>query len=145
MSSLVLDEAGGSDDVVEQLVESGAAEVLVGEGLLEHLGEDGDLVEATLSDGHEEHVAAGTSEERSIGDPVLRERRLNRRVPDVDEVSPLGVTAISSNEVEQVVLEVVDVIVKVGRPGGVVVAVGADHSGHGEDRGNENDEFQFLK
>ena len=144
MRSLGLDEARGSDDLIEERIEGAAPrQSLVGERLLEHLGADGDLVETTLREGHEDHVAAGTTEERSIGHPVLLKVGLDVRVPEGDVLGPLAVATVRANVVEEVVLEVVDVIVEVRAPGGVLV--GADQGGHGENRGDEHVEFHFFK
>ena len=142
MRRSALDETGGSDNLIEDTVESLAAtECLVGESILQTLGEDGDLVETTLGNGNEDEVAAGATKENSVLSPVVLEEGLDGGVPGSDERLPVGVATVLTDIVECVVLEVVDNVVEVRSPGGVVRGTG--EGDHGEKRGDEKSEFHF--
>ena len=138
----VLDEASGLNDGVELTVEGLATtKILVSESVLDLLGKDGNLVETTLGELHEDKVEHRAAKQSNIHDPVLLEDRLNSGRPGVLERLPVGVTAVDTRVVVHIVTEVVDDVVEVGSERSIVGCRG--HAEHGQDGEDEESESHF--
>ena len=94
-------DLGEVNDLVQKAVESEAAtKVLIGKQLLDHGGADGNVVQASGRDHHEQAVGDGGCADDDRSGVLLAEHTLDLRPPGRLECAPVAIAVCSHELVE---------------------------------------------